>query len=73
MVLTLGWGAVSRLDLEPATCSDPDCEGDHGYTGTATADDLSVRVSEVGDGAEGVQQALAFASAVNAAVAAVRA
>jgi hypothetical protein len=31
-----------------------------------------VRVSEVGDGPEGVQQALAFASAVNAAVAAVR-
>jgi Family of unknown function (DUF5998) len=73
VVLTLGWGAVSRLDLEPASCSDPDCEGDHGYTGTATADDLSVRVSEVGDGSDGVHQALAFASAVNAAVAAARA
>ena len=73
VVLTLGWGAVSRLDLEPATCSDPDCEGDHGYTGTSTADDLSVRVSEAGDGPDGVVQALAFATALNAAVAAVRA
>ncbi len=72
VVLTLGWGAVSRLDLEPATCGDPDCEGDHGYTGTSTADDLSVRVSEVGDGADSVEQALAFAASVNAAVAAVR-
>ncbi len=73
VVLTLGWGAVSRLDLEPASCSDPECEGDHGYTGTSTADDLSVRVSEVGDGADSVGQALAFAVAVNAAIAAVRA
>jgi hypothetical protein len=73
VVLTLGWGAVSRLDLEPATCSDPECDGDHGYTGTSTADDLSVRVSEVGDGADGVAQALEFAAAVNRAVAASRA
>ena len=72
-MLTLGWGAVSRLDLEPARCGDPDCEGDHGYTGTATSDDLSVRVSAVGDGENGVAQALAFASAVNAAVASTRA
>ena len=29
-----GWGAVSRLDLVPATCADPDCEADHGYEGS---------------------------------------
>ena len=69
VVLTLGWGAVSRLDLEPATCSDPDCEGDHGYTGTATADDLSVRVSAEGDGSEAVLRALEFARALSAATA----
>lgn len=72
VMLTLGWGAVSRLDLEPASCGDPDCDADHGYTGTTTADDLSVRVSEVGDGTDGVAQALEFAAAVNAAVAAQR-
>jgi hypothetical protein len=71
VVITLGWGAVSRLDLEPAGCSDPDCDADHGYTGTATADDLSVRVSEAGDGQDAVRQALAFAGALSAATAAI--
>jgi Family of unknown function (DUF5998) len=33
VVLTVGWGAMSRVDLEPAGCGDPDCEADHGYTG----------------------------------------
>jgi hypothetical protein len=73
VVLTLGWGAVSRLDLEPAGCADPDCDADHGYTGTASADDLSVRVSEAGEGQEAVRQALAFAGALSAATAAIAA
>ena len=61
VVLTLGWGAISRLDLEPAVCGDPDCEADHGYTGAATLDDFSVRVSQAADGVDGVAQALEFA------------
>jgi len=65
VVLTIGWGAVQRLDLEPAGCSDPNCEADHGYTGSATADDLSLRVSEAGDGPETVAQALVFARALS--------
>jgi Family of unknown function (DUF5998) len=69
LVVSVGWGAVSRLDLEPATCGDPECEADHGYTGTATADDLSVRVSAEGDGADAVQQAVEFARALTAATA----
>jgi hypothetical protein len=48
-----GWGAVSRIDLEPAACGDPNCEADHGYTGSSTADDLSLRVSEAGDVPDG--------------------
>jgi hypothetical protein len=70
VVLTIGWGAVSRLDLEPAACGDPDCEADHGYTGSSTADDLSLRVSEAGDGPDTVRQALAFAQALSEATAA---
>lgn len=65
VVLTIGWGAVSRIDLEPAACGDPNCEADHGYTGSATADDLSLRVSEAGDGPETVSQALTFAHALS--------
>jgi hypothetical protein len=69
VVLTLGWGAISRLDLEPAVCADPDCEADHGYTGTATLDDFSVRVSQAADGVEGVAGALEFARALSLATA----
>ena len=67
VVLTLGWGAISRLDLEPATCGDPACDADHGYTGTSTLDDFSVRVSQAADGVDGVNQALDFARALSAA------
>jgi len=69
VVLTLGWGAVSRIDLEPAGCADPECEADHGYTGAATIDDFSVRVSQAADGIEGVSQALEFARSLSAATA----
>src|SRR3954451_846643 len=27
-VLTIGWGAVGRIDLEPHGCADPDCQAD---------------------------------------------
>ena len=70
VVLTIGWGAVSRIDLEPAGCPDPECEADHGYTGTSSNDDLSLRVSGVADGAEVVSQALEFAAALSQATAA---
>lgn len=70
VVLTIGWGAVSRIDLEPAACGDPNCEADHGYTGSSTADDLSLRVSEAGDGPDTVRQTLVFAQALSEATAA---
>jgi hypothetical protein len=66
VVLTVSWGVVSRIDLEPASCADPECDADHGYAGTATADDLSVRVSDEGDGSDAVRQALVFAAALSA-------
>ncbi|MEU8618837.1 DUF5998 family protein [Streptomyces sp. NPDC048623] len=69
VVLTIGWGAVSRIDLEPAACGDPNCDADHGYTGNSTADDLSLRVSDAGDGPETVRQTLAFAQALSEATA----
>jgi hypothetical protein len=69
VVLTIGWGAVSRIDLEPASCGDPQCDADHGFTGTASNDDLSVRVSEAADGADVVRQVLAFSAALSQATA----
>jgi hypothetical protein len=67
--LVVGWGAISHVDLEPASCGDENCEADHGYTGTLTADDLSLRVSEDGDGAPVVAQAIRFATALSEAAA----
>lgn len=65
-VLTIGWGSVSRIDLEPAGCSDPNCEADHGYTGVVASDDFSIRVSAAADGAEAVVNLLAFAETLSA-------
>ena len=69
VVLTIGWNVLSHIDLEPAHCGDENCEADHGYSGTITADDLALRVSEAADGEEAVRQVLAFASALAAATA----
>lgn len=58
--LTVNWGALRRVDLEPAGCADPECEADHGYTGTLVGDDLVVRMSIAADGKEHVDRLLAF-------------
>src|SRR3954471_19325872 len=65
-VLTIGWGGVSRLDLEPAGCSDPDCDADHGYTGVLASDDFSLRVSSAADGQDKVDELLEFAESLSA-------
>ena len=49
-----GWGTMRRIDLEQATCNDPQCEADHGYTGALVGDDLTVRMSAAAEGAERV-------------------
>jgi len=66
-VLTIGWGVVSRVELEPARCSDPECEADHGYTGSVTGDDFSLRISAVADGGAAVDRLLTFARKLSAA------
>ncbi|MGL4172470.1 MAG: DUF5998 family protein [Actinomycetota bacterium] len=69
LTLTVGWGAVHRVDLQPAGCADPDCTSDHGYTGTMTAEDVAVRVSTDADGPHVVRAALSFARSLSAATA----
>ncbi len=65
-MLTIGWGAAGRLDLEPAICSDPNCEADHGYTGVLSSDDFSLRVSAAAEGPDAVGELLEFAGALSA-------
>ena len=72
VVLTVGWGAMSRVDLEPAGCGDPECEADHGYTGSLTSDDFSLRVSEAAAGGRRVEDMLDFARSLSAATVRVR-
>lgn len=65
VVFAASWGAISRVDLEPAVCEDENCVADHGYTGGVAGDDLSLRVSEAADGADAVSQVLSFAQALS--------
>jgi hypothetical protein len=66
-VLTIGWGGVGRIDLEPAGCGDPQCDADHGYTGVLASDDFSLRVSAAADGSDAVGGLLDFAASLSAA------
>lgn len=67
VTLTVGWGIVGRLDLEPAGCADENCDADHGYTGQLTADDLTLRVSAAVEGEDAVRRLLDFSVALSAA------
>jgi hypothetical protein len=66
VVVTLGWGGVGRIDLEPAGCADPECDADHGYTGVLASDDFSLRVSAAAEGQAAVDDLLAFAASLSA-------
>ncbi|AZI57566.1 phosphodiesterase [Nakamurella antarctica] len=69
MTLTIGWGGVARVDLEAASCPDPNCDADHGYTGTLTGDDLAIRISADAEGTGAVADALRFTRSLSAATA----
>jgi Family of unknown function (DUF5998) len=72
VMLTIGWNVLSHLELEPAHCGDESCEADHGYLGTITADDFSLRVSQDADGEEAVRQLLTFVQVLSEATTAAR-
>lgn len=69
MTLTVGWGAVSRVDLLPGQCSDPNCDGgDHGYEGTITSDDIALRISAEAEGRTALDRAIEFARDLSASI-----
>ncbi|MBI9114218.1 DUF5998 family protein [Sanguibacter suaedae] len=67
LTLAIGWGAVSRIDLEPTQCADPHCEADHGLSGSVANDDVLVRISAQAEGRDAVRSAVSFARALSAA------
>lgn len=62
--LSVSWGAMRRLDIEPATCGDPQCDADHGFSGSLVPDDLTVRMSAAADGHDAVGQLIRFTLAI---------
>lgn len=65
-VLTIAWGTHTRVELEPARCDDPECEADHGYTGSVSGDDFTMRLSATADGPGEVGRLLEFARVLSA-------
>jgi len=68
LVLAVGWGTQSRIELEPASCGDEACEADHGYSGAIMADESLVRVSAIADGEETVKALESFARTLQGAI-----
>ncbi|NKX54888.1 DUF5998 family protein [Arthrobacter mobilis] len=64
LTLSIAWSGGQRLDMGPAGCADPQCDADHGYTGTIVQDDIVIRVSAEADGQQAVLNAKAFARAL---------
>lgn len=69
LVLAIGWAAVNRVELAPAQCEDPDCDADHGYSGSLAYDDLVLRISGEAEGPDAVRDAIEFARVLSAATA----
>ncbi len=66
VTLSIAWSGGQRLDMGPASCGDPQCEADHGYTGTIAQEDIVLRISAEADGLQAVQDAKLFARALRA-------
>jgi len=64
ITLGIAWSGGARLDLGPASCSDPQCDMDHGYQGQSVREDLVLRVSADADGTDHVEEAGDFARAL---------
>ncbi|MGN6403829.1 DUF5998 family protein [Sinomonas sp.] len=61
VTLSIAWSGGQRIDVLPASCGDPNCEADHGYTGTIAQEDIVLRISSDADGPEAVTRAKLFA------------
>lgn len=57
LTLSVDLGGMSRTEIEPAHCDDPNCQADHGYSAASFPDDLNIRVSAAADGADLLDEA----------------
>lgn len=61
VTLAIAWTGTLHVDLAPALCEDPQCQADHGYSGTAAREDIVLRISAEADGPTAVEGAREFA------------
>ncbi|MCW1249120.1 DUF5998 family protein [Acaricomes phytoseiuli] len=61
LTLSLGWSGSQRFDLVPVSCADPQCEAEHGFSGTVAQEDIALRISAEADGPLAVTEAQRFA------------
>jgi Family of unknown function (DUF5998) len=66
LTLSIAWSGGQRIDVGPASCGDPQCDADHGYTGTVAQEDIALRISAEADGLQAVQDARYFARSLRA-------
>lgn len=64
LTLTIAWSGGQRMDLGPASCGDPECDADHGYTGTLAQEDIALRISAEAEGLQAVADAKNFGRAL---------
>lgn len=64
LTLSIAWSGGQRMEMGPASCGDPNCDADHGYTGTMAQEDIAVRISAEAEGLQAVADAKAFARAL---------
>lgn len=60
VTLGISWGGSHRVELERGWCDDPECQADHGWSGTLAPSDVALRVSALADGDSAVKAALRF-------------
>ncbi|AIX99835.1 hypothetical protein ART_0237 [Arthrobacter sp. PAMC 25486] len=66
LTLSIAWSGGQRVEMGPASCGDPDCDADHGYTGNIAQEDIVLRISAEAEGLQAVADAKAFARALRA-------
>ena len=66
LTVSIAWSGGQRLEMGPASCGDPQCDADHGFSGTVVQEDIALRISAEAEGLQAVADAKAFARALRA-------
>lgn len=66
LTVSIAWSGGQRLEMGPSSCGDPQCDADHGFSGTVVQEDLALRISAEAEGLQAVADAKAFARALRA-------